>query len=480
MFIRITNSQYGGEKMRNLIFKNLNPLKLVIVLSIFAFICINCGGGGDSGSGGGNSSSQGTTPSPSGSVSVLRITEVNPDSALSGSNVQINFESDGSSTPIVVMSGVELPTTQLNSNTISFTVPSGANSGPTYLKDGVVSSPPVWFSIAVSAVEPDPTKTITTSDGKEVSSSIITISMNEGFDSKTEAQRVANLISGTIVGQVPVISGYQIEVNISSETQLKNYVAILEADPAVDFALPEIQIESDLDWADKGYPGQRDSNRVVEGANLYNANVSSADTSLIRPIFTAIGVVESGVDFDAHDFDGYAEKGTARSNNIGIYSKDVSGSKTDEEHGTTVTGVIAAEHGDGAEDLGKNAGLLQALTNHGGFNIRVDGSGSIGGKTWASSCLKKTEDMLADGARVINWSFGIHKKGAIQADGTAVNNNDFGEFYFNRAHKAFAKGLVKLATDYPESIIVSTAGNGNTLTDDVQFVHLPPLFRQLC
>ena len=39
--------------MKNLIFKSHNLLKLVIILCVFALICIGCGGGGGGSDGGG-------------------------------------------------------------------------------------------------------------------------------------------------------------------------------------------------------------------------------------------------------------------------------------------------------------------------------------------------------------------------------------------------------------------------------------------
>lgn len=406
-------------------------------------------------------------------IQPLRIKDVIPSAALPGDTISIAVSGKIDGVPLqAILSGQLIDTTPLAGCTdcVTFEVPDGAKSSPLYLEQDDRSSNSVWFSVTVSVVTPAPEDIVTDDSGTKIAVNLVVVSMKEGFDNPIEAQRVADLGQGVVVGQVPLIAGYQVRVSTKTLSELEAVVEIFEADPVVDFVLIDTAIiDEAANWNDDpDWLSQRSTNKVEEGAALYTQEVSPADSTKIHPLFTSIGILEKGVDFDAADFDNYAAKGLARSNNIAIYSKDIEGGDTETKHGSTVGGIVAAELGDGDEKTGGNAGLLQGLqSNHGGFNISVK-TGSGEGEKWASGVLKNTEEILEDGATVINWSLGYVKEGTTRADGQPVHTlNVVSEKIFNNTKKAFEKGIKKIESDYPKAVIVAAAGNDNASVTSV-------------
>ncbi|MFH1673378.1 MAG: S8 family serine peptidase [Pseudomonadota bacterium] len=413
-------------------------------------------------------------------VSDLRIKDVTPSAALPGATVTLTFSGNTNSEPLQAVLGSQVVSTTPvagRTDAVTFEVPTGARSAPLYLKQGERSSNAVWFSVSdISVATPAREDIVLNELGNKVVVNMLIISMNEEFDNIEEAQRVADLQSGLVVGQLPLIAGYQVKLNTKTLDELDAAVAIFEADPAVDFVMIDVAMANmqsttcETDWptelpedpGDRCYNVflQRLSNGVKEGAELYRERVNSSDLDKVHPIFTSIGLIENGIDYDAADFDRYAYRGTARPNNIAIYAGDVDGNATEEAHGTTVTGIVAAELGDGNKETGKNAGLLHALgNNHGGFNISVGRENLV----WPSGYIDATYKMLAGGATVINWSFGSHKQGAKNTNGAVLDDESVvSEEEFESLKKAFEKVLTHIQSQYPQAVIVAAAGNSDT------------------
>lgn len=344
-------------------------------------------------------------------VQPLRIKDITPDAGLPGAIVTVTFSGNANGEPLQAVLGSQvLDTAPVAGRTdaVTFQVAAGAKSAPLYLKQGDRSSNSVWFSVSdIYVVTPAPEDIVLDELGNEVAVNLVLVSMKDGFDFIHEAQRVSNPVDGTIVGRIPLISAYQVRLTTTSLEELRVAIERIEADPAVRYVMEDQKMGNDdiVDWSkDPCLFNQRVSNAVEKGAGLYSNMVDPVDQDKIHPIFTSIGIVEAGVDFDADDFDGYVKKKSKRPNNIAIYANDVIGDDTHEEHGTTVTGMVAAEIGDGGDATGQNAGLLQGLgKSHGGFNIRVQQNSPVddSGTAWASSVITTTNSMLEHGATVI-------------------------------------------------------------------------------
>ncbi len=394
-------------------------------------------------------------PSSGDRIDAFRIYEITPTAAEIGEMVTINYS--GATDPEIVLSGMTIAGIPgINKTEISFKVPADAENGPLYLKEGSSTSNAVWFSVSKTYVKtPAEDEVMLDSLGNEVAVNQMMIALKDEYNSYAEAERIAGLVGGRIIGQIPLISAYQLELDSNTLEELDAHAQLLRTDIAVKYAFKNIALSGDsTDWTkDPDYQFQRVNNRVVEGCRAYSNAVHPTNADRTRPIFTSIGIVESDVDFDQEDFDGYV---TGRSNNIALYAKDGGGY---EDHGSIVSGVVAAEIGDGGM-----AGLLQGIANaHGGFNIRVEGN------KWNQSKFAATARMLEDGARVVNWSFGIHREGAQTSLGQDVENNVWSSDDFAYFNSAAIDVIRKTEKNYPNAVIVTSAGNGNTNAGDPEF-----------
>jgi len=422
----------------------------------------------------------------------LRITDVTPAAALPGKTVSLAVTGLLPDTPpLAVLAGQAIATTPVVGmpQTISFAIPAGAKSGPLYLEQGERSSNSVWFAVSeISVVTPAAGDIVRDASGNEVAANLVLVSMKEGFDSEDEAHRVAALVGAEVVGRIPLVRGYQLRLPTTNIDGLHVATELLKADPSIAYVLEDqtfgnFQVEGSCDplndWCtDPGLDQQRQSNRVKQGADLY---VQEVQAGTIRPIFTSLGVLEDGIDYDAFDFANYGERGTARHNNVAIYASDIpffseyQKDKCDEDvenHGVTVTGIIASEigTGNGHEDTGQNAGAIEGLRSHGGFNIKVaKDSHAQTGATFAHNILADTNAMLDEGASVVNWSFGIHRDGARNRNGDPLKPDteckggdhlrDAG--FFDAAQEIFKLFFENMKTGYPRAVVVATAGNSD-------------------
>jgi hypothetical protein len=402
----------------------------------------------------------------------LRIVDLHPRAALPGRFVTVTIAGTTSTAPnlVLILNGLSVAHSPVPGRTdaVTFQVPSDARSGPLYIAHLARQSNTVHFSVSeISVLAPTAAEVVLDELGVPTAVNLVLVGLKNAFNTPTEAQRVAAAVKGQIVGRIPLIAGYQLRLQTTTLAQLQATATILRADPAVAFVMIDQPVGVDApDWSkDPGLPGQRASNEVEEGAAAYAANVHSTEPGKVRPAPVVVGVVEGdGVAFDSLDFRSYF--GGAKFNGItlsGGYSPDAT------THATTVVGVIAAGLGTGG-----NAGLLQGIAgHHGGFDVHVEyGPGCSflrfcsRGENWASAVIAATERMLNEGATVVNWSFGIHKRGTLKRDGTPVTNNVRSAAFFRDAKDAITTFIKNMETAYPRALIVATAGNGDTRADD--------------
>ncbi len=412
------------------------------------------------------------------------ITDMSPDFGLASTLVTIQTEGVTSNNVVVVFDGQEIVPDSVSADfkTIVFTVPGSAKTGPLYLKEGTKQSNSLRYNYTVNGVIPPiPSKIVVNSDGDRVAIGYLFVSLFEASDTRAEADRLAALVSGSVVGRIELGNTWQITVNATSFADLQAIAASLELDPDVKYTFVDIEVSQNaINWSlDPGRGDQRARNRVEEGAALYESHVHPTDASKIQPFFMSVGVIESGVDFNLEDFSSYSANGTSSSGNVTIYSTQVSSATN--PHGSNVTGILAAELGNS-----RNAGVLRALGNsHGG--VIIDSGYSSG--LWSGGQLARTNQQLEAGISVINWSWGIERKGALNCNGKAlvrkdsnsdnVNVNVKGGWIFDRYANNLNDFFTDLTSDYPEAIIVRSAGNSATDASDPLSVAPAPDHDQL-
>lgn len=384
-------------------------------------------------------------------TSVPKITELSPSFGIAGTKITVETDTTIPANTELVLNGRSVETISISGNKLFFTVPDEATTGPVTLTFQEKSSNQVIFEVTENGLMlPSEFGIIKDDLGNELVSEYVLVAISAEASSKSEAQRLANLIGGAVVGKIEELDVWQIKVDAETIEALDTFVDTLESETTVRYAMIDFNASTDaVDWSgDPDRPLQRERNRVEEGVALYESKVSRtpAENQLL-PFFMAMGVSERSIDFGIADFDQYL-KSEKSSNNVNIYAKDA-----DNEHGNQVTGIIAAELSDGG-----NAGLLSALSgSHSGANINVaNGNGSVAHR------VSQTLAQLRAGANTINWSWGIHKQGVQTCNGTTGTANVVKQKEFDSLKKLVDDFFTTLHKDYSNAVIVTSAGNGNT------------------
>ncbi len=400
------------------------------------------------------------------------IVDVQPGFGAVGTEVTIHTNIKADLVETVKLGTQSIVPTALTDERVTFIVPEGGTSAPLTISTTGGGTNAVWFTVSGSGlIAPDESKLIVDDSGTEYVSDYLIVAVSPEGDNYENAQRLAGLVSGEVIGQYPELSWWQIAVTAETLVDLEGKADTLNADTTVTNAIIDTLAKTDaVDWAqDPAIGEQRDRNHIEEGVQYYVDNVSIAGGDKALPFHMAIGVSESGVDFDLPDFSDYSGTSSNENTNIRLYSKFKSSESQLGEHGSNVVGLIAGELGDKG-----NAGLVASLAQqHSGASIRVDaGNVTVAGR------LVSTLEMLRSGAQVINWSWGFHRSvatdvngdgkitsdevtsGARQCTGDFVLNNAMNQRNFDSYSRAIDNFFNVIARDYPKAVIVSSAGNG--------------------
>ncbi|CAK2344105.1 S8 family serine peptidase [Vibrio crassostreae] len=410
----------------------------------------------------------------SGSSQSLLLTELSTLNGVAGGQVTITANKNLPADTLIHLSGEILTPLKINGSNATLIIPNEAVSGPLMLEAEGVYSNQDWFTVSADGMK-ELKSTVTSTSGTEFYSDYLIVRFHPEHDALDNAQRVAALVSGAIVGRESALHWWQIEVNADSYESLESIQYTLTSDSMVDNVMiePMIQTES-ISWtADPDLSEQRDRNTLEQAADYYESIVFG--TNPILPFFVAMGVFEHGLDFQLADFSTYSANEKTTRNSVTLYGRSAS---TDTQanaignHGSNVTGVIAASLGNGG-----NAGLISALAeSHNGANITVDNRlGFIG----------QTLKMIRNGATVVNWSWGIHRvehnsddsdvqqsevtNAALTCNGDFVLANKVSTVQFNAISSELSAFFEYIAINYPNVVIVSSAGNGMTSAGDASY-----------
>lgn len=261
--------------------------------------------------------------------------------------------------------------------------------------------------------------------------------------SEQEVQSIIDSIEGKIVGSIPSIHQYQIEVASDSYEGLKKLCQVLEAYEKVRSAYPDLAVQleeqtiPDDPWGMFGSSWSEDNpsgnNWWVEAINApsawdYNSYLESVN----------IGIVDSGFDVNHKDLQGVI--------------KSVSEYNDSKKHGTHVAGIIGARDNNQAGITGVvwNA---QIYTHDWSLKKKQQKqSEEKTGEEWSSysEIYAGIEELVVNhNCKVVNLSLGIKPQKKLMTD------------EFVDAHgQATSEFMVGLLEDH-DFIIVQSAGNGD-------------------
>lgn len=374
----------------------------------------------------------------------------------------------------VKLNGTPLPTEDLTYHDHQVQVrinKADAESGPLWFEQHEQSSNPIWVSLkgshVVAATDQEVAKNM---DDITTYVDLISLIIEEEYDGAEEAQRLADKYDAEVVGMIPPLNIYQLRLPASNLEQRDAMVLRLGSEVSVDaVVIEESGAEESVEHETNTPPNADDqewaSNRFLDAVNFYQRRLSpqgeggDIETQPIR-----IGVIEREVDFDAPDFADYLGDCRSEGSRTCVYARDAA--KPD-GHGTTVAGVFAA-----AWNEGGNSGFLRGLDDVGpSFDVIVDRNSDAG----ITANIAASVNLVEDGARVLNWSWGIHRVGATDINGDEVDSLVRSGIAMSGYEELLEEFFLWLRREHPDVVVVNSAGNASSFSGNDDY-RLPSSF----
>jgi hypothetical protein len=294
--------------------------------------------------------------------------------------------------------------------------------------------------------DPDPAKLVISPTLGEAPANQVGVILKEGLK-RSDAERVATELGGTIIGEIEFFDFYQIETKGATEADLKASLAKARGIQGVDIAFANTRLMPKgipcTDCSPLGDPTyEGDNGRHFEVIGLAKA------WKVIKASGITLGDVHVGILDDALS----QKSGEFR----GQSTVDGDTTTDDINHGTQVAGVLGADPGNGgitgvASPLGGN--LKMTVTNI--YDAQPNYTESLpdpedptkvldfDGKTYIHKHFAKIIKQIENGVTIINGSYGSQKP-------------ELGNEWEAEACKRFFQ---RMAQKYPKVLFVVAAGN---------------------
>jgi hypothetical protein len=327
-------------------------------------------------------------------------------------------------------------------------------SAPLWLEQGGEKSNPVWLSMKGSHVVAANKKQVAKNmDGLTTYIDLVSVIVEENFDGLQEARKLAEKYKASIVGAIPPLNTYQFRLPANNLMERDALVLRLGSEVSVDAVIieesgAEKEIEGEMHNEDSVNKGEWASNRFLNAVDFYLRRVPAQGQPIkTQPI--KIGLIERDVDFDSPDFADYFGDCRRNSTRTCLYARDA---KKPESHGSTVAGILAASWNNGG-----NSGFLRGLDKAGpGFDVIVDRNSDAG----ITANVAASVNLVEDGVRVLNWSWGIHRVGAKNVDGKDVDSLVKSGLAMSGYEELLEEFFLWLRMKHSDVIVINSAGNG--------------------
>ena len=355
-------------------------------------------------------------------------------------------------------------------DTLRLTLPAADyTSGPLWLQQGGQASNPVWLSLksshVVAATRDEVAKNM---DDLTTYVDLVSLIIEEGFDGRAEAERLAKRYGATVVGAIPPLNTYQLRLPARDLDQRDAMVLRLGTEVSVDSVIveesgAEESLEADEAESTMSSEDEWASNRFVDAVNYYQRRVANRAAPLdVKPV--RIGVIERDVDFDSPDFAPYLGDCGRQPRRTCVYARDAA---QPDGHGSTVAGVLAAAWNDSG-----NRGFLSGLDKAGpGFEVIVERNSDAG----ITANIAASVNLVEDGVRVLNWSWGIHRVGTVGVDGKEVDSLVRSGLAMTGYEELLEEFFHWLRREHPDVVVVNSAGNAASFSGRDEY-RLPSSF----
>lgn len=344
-------------------------------------------------------------------------------------------------------------------------------SGPLWLEDGPRASNAVWLTLRSShVVAAGPNEVAKNMDGLTTYVDLVSVLIEESHDGRQEAERLAGKYGAKVVGSIAPLNVFQLRLPAKDLVQRDALVLRLGGETSVDAVVIEESGAEETEQAptqpeEPKKPAQDSdewaANRFLDAVHYYQRRIPGRQAP-IRPQPVRIGLIERDVDFDAADFADYL--GPCSVPRTCVYARDAD--KPD-NHGTTVAGILAARWNDGG-----NTGLLRGLDKaSGGFEVIVERNSDAG----ITANIAASVNLVEDGVRVLNWSWGIHRVGAKDVKGDDVDSLLRSGIAMSGYEELLEEFFLWLRKEHPDVVVVNSAGNGSSFSGTDEY-RLPSSF----
>lgn len=317
----------------------------------------------------------------------------------------------------------------------------------------------------VLAPRPDPATAIPTEAWGLVPPNRIHVRFHPGA-SRAAIEGVATAVGGTIVGELPLLELYVLDVPADTERGLQAVLALAQAQRGVRFAFPEqiaFLARDGREWtfADSAvYAGGRA--RSLEMIGLQSAwNMLRA--SGVRLQAVQVGLLDTGVHLAHGAFDTVRISAPGARDRLAEARTDANGQPlVHYSHGTAVASVIAGGQAEGvvgvASMLGSRLQVRVKAVFHDGFTTHPDGAQSPPG-AYAIASLAHIQRQIEQGARIVNLSWCL---------GVDPVTGGFRDVHVG-VYRAYRDFFRRIGRRHPDVVFVCSAGNQGGTPDDEGF-----------
>lgn len=343
-------------------------------------------------------------------------------------------------------------------------------NGPVWLEVDGRRSNPVWLSLNRSHVlAAGPDEVAKNMDGLTTYVDLVSLLIEEDRDGAQEAQRLAGKYGAQVVGAIPPLNVYQLRLPARDLTERDALVLRLGSETSVDAVVVEESAPEKGEEAEAGPARSKPApdsdewaaNRFMDAVNYYTRRIPVHQAPVpATPV--RIGVIEREVDFDAPDFADYL--GPCEGPRTCLYARDA---RRPDNHGSTVAGILAAHAGRGG-----NSGFLRALDGASqGFEVIVERNADAG----ITANIAASVNLVEDGVRVLNWSWGIHRVGARNVEGDEVDSLVRSGIAMSGYEELLEEFFLWLRKAHPDVVVINSAGNGASFSGTDEY-RLPSSF----
>ncbi len=332
--------------------------------------------------------------------------------------------------------------------------PDELRSGPLWLEHGGRRSNPVWLSAGRSQVVAARADEVTRNmDGLTTYVDLVSLIIEEDHEGLAKAQQLAEKYGAKLVGAIPPLNTYQLRLPVDNLIERDAMVLRLGSEEGVDaVVIEESAAENEEQEQPRQQPQQNRewaANRFLDAVDYYRERIPDGQRAAERkPV--RIGIIERAVDFDAPHFAEYLQPCDPQQQRTCLYARDAD--KPD-NHGSSVTGILAAHASDA-----RDQGFLASLDGTGpGFEVIVERNSDAG----ITANVAASVNLVEDGARILNWSWGIHRIGTLDVEGEPVDSLLRSGIAMSGYEELLEEFFLWLRREHPDVLVINSAGNGS-------------------